>query len=71
MSFGARYVRDETFGPLAEVYWRYAPKWGFRSSLFVDFERGADPRFKLSLFRYSEDHYFEIGATVFWSGVSP
>jgi hypothetical protein len=64
VSGGIRYVRDETFGPITEVYWRYAPKWGFRSSLFVDFERSADPRFKLSLYRYSEDHFFEVGATI-------
>jgi hypothetical protein len=61
---GVRFVQDETLGPWAELYWRYSEKWALRTSGFYDFEKSASQRYRISVLRFSDDHFFELGVTV-------
>lgn len=58
---GVRYVRDALLGPWIDAYWRWNEKWALRVSAVEDFERRGDGSLRLTLVRFSPDHYFELG----------
>ncbi len=64
LAAGVRYVHDESMAPWLALYGRWAEKWGFRMSGLFDTERNASNRLRASVFRFSEDHLFEVGLTL-------
>jgi|GEM_PF-2614556 len=61
VAVGLRNVKGALFGPWIDAYWRWNEKWGVRLSAVEDFERRGDGAVRITLMRFSPDHYFELG----------
>ncbi len=63
-AIGVRHVQGEVLAPWGEVFGKWNEKWGARFNAIRDFDSSVRWNCRLSLMRFSDDHLFEIGASV-------
>jgi hypothetical protein len=56
-------VHEEVVAPWFDAYRRWNEKWAVRVRPYVDFENEKANRVRLSVFRFSPDHAWEVGVS--------